>query len=282
MQFINFGEVHLNVTNLERSIQFWHDIVGMTIRKTGTIAELGTSERTLIVLHPAAKKSKAKGYSGLYHVAIHFETETDLAQLLLRLESKGWPTAPTDHIVAKSVYVNDPDGINIEFAAETYHRVTKEIVSANEFRMVDNKGIIRNPIEPLNVEELYIHLVDSRTNHPFPESGIIGHMNLHQPKLQEAYDFYKRLLFTPHVLIPGQVWGDLGAGGITTHRIAVNLWAGANAPKTPENMAGLKYYTLKYKTNSQLQEVIANFATAEKTSDGYFIEDLGGNKILIS
>ncbi|HVM89056.1 MAG TPA: VOC family protein [Puia sp.] len=281
MQNINFGEAHLSVTNIQRSIHFWRDIVGMQVRKAGDSIEVGTSARTLIVLHQDATKPKQRGYSGLYHVAIHLETEKDLAQLLLRLTKKGWRTAPTDHIVAKSVYVDDPDGITIEFAVETMHRVTKEIVSEKDFKFIDDNGKLRNPIEPLDVQELYTHLEDDNTEHPFPETAIIGHYNLHQPVLDASYDFYKKMDFIPHVKIDGQVWGDLGAGGVTKHRIAVNLWAGPNAPKTPTNMAGLKFMTVKYDTKERLQKVLANFPEAIKTDNGYWLEDLGGNKILI-
>jgi catechol 2,3-dioxygenase len=282
MQYIHFGEVHLSVTNLEKSVQFWTDIIGMKLRKTGETAEVGTSARTLFVLHPGANITKQKGYSGLYHIAIHVETEAELAQLFLRLKKKGWPMAPTDHIVAKSIYVDDPDEINIELAVETPQRITEEIISVNDFKVVDNNGHLRNPIEPLNISELLMALKDKRDDFPFPESAVIGHMNLHQPRLLEAYEFYKKMDFIPHVLVERQNWGDLGAGGISTHRIAVNLWAGHNAPKTPDSMAGLKYFTLKYDTHERLQKVLAHFPAAEKKEQGYLLEDVGGNKILIS
>jgi catechol 2,3-dioxygenase len=282
MQYIHFGEVHVRVTNLEQSVRFWTDIVGMQLRKRGETAEVGTSARTLLVLHPAATTAKRKGYSGLYHIAIHVETEAELAQLFRRLESKGWPMAPTDHIVAKSLYVNDPDEINIEFAVETPQRIVKEVISEDDFKVVDTNGHLRRPIEPLDVSELLVAVKDNRSDLPFPESAVIGHMNLHQPRLKDAYDFYRKMDFVPHVFIRSQSWGDLGAGGDTTHRIAVNLWAGINAPKTPETMAGLQYFTLKYDTIERLNKVLAQFPTAEKTEKGYYLEDPGGNKILIS
>jgi catechol 2,3-dioxygenase len=281
MQNINFGEVHLNVTNIEESVRFWTDIVGMKINRSGETTEVGTSSRTLLVLHPGAKISKQKGFSGLYHIAIHVETEAELAHLFLRLNSKGWPMAPTDHVVAKSLYVDDPDNINIEFSVETPQRIAKELITENNFMVEDNKGHLRHPIEQLNINELVMTANDKKDDLPFPKSAIIGHMNLHQPELIDSYDFYKKLDFIPHVLISGQNWGDLGAGGISTHRIAVNLWAGLNAPPTPEYMAGLKYFTLKYDTKQQIQKVLAHFPKTEKNEKGYFLKDPGGNKILI-
>lgn len=282
MQFINFGPVHLSVTDLERSIHFWLDIVGMEIRNNGIPIEVGTSKRTLVFLHPDAKVPKRKGYSGLYHVAIHVPTERELAQQLLRLVNKGWRVAPTDHIIAKSLYLDDPDGINIEFAVETPQRVVRIVKSDNNFQVIDDKGNLKNPIEPLDVKELYTHLVDDSAEHPFPENAIVGHFNLHQPNLNTAYDFYKKLAFTEHVIVPGQGWGDLGAGGVVDHRIAVNVWAGVNAPRTPEGMAGLKFLTMKYDTSERLSNVLSNFPNAEKTEEGFLIQDPAGNRILLS
>ncbi|MBN8824311.1 MULTISPECIES: VOC family protein [unclassified Spirosoma] len=282
MDFITFGAVHLNVTDISRSINFWRDVVGMQVRSTGETTEIGTAQRTLVVLHPGSKTPYRKGFSGLYHAAIHLPTETDLAQLLVRLATKGWDVAPTDHIIAKSLYVDDPDGINLEFAVETPQRVVEFNATENGVQIVDNQGRFRKPIEPLDVQELLSHLTDKNPERAFPDGAIVGHMNLHVPHLQTAYDFYTRIGFSRHVLIPRQGWGDLGAGGAVDHRIAVNVWAGMNAPKAPEGTAGLRYFTLKYDSQERLSKALSNSTNSQKTPDGYFLEDPAGNKFLIA
>jgi len=282
MEYLTFGPVHLNVTNLEKSIHFWRDIVGMQVISSGNPTEVGTSERSLIVLHPDATSHYMKGHSGLYHVAIHLPGEKELAQLLVRLLKKGWKVGPTDHIIAKSVYANDPDGINIEFAFETPNRVVDYRITEDEMKVIDDKGQLRSPIEPLNVQELLTHLDGDNSEHPFPDKSIIGHMNLHVPDLQEAYDFYKQIGFKEHFLLPRQGWGDLGAGGIVEHRIAVNVWAGLNAPKPPAGTAGLKYFTLKHESLERLNRALTNLTNTVATHDGYFLEDPAGNGIVLS
>ena len=283
MEFITFGPAHLNVTDLEKSIHFYRDIVGMQVRKSGNPTEVGTSERTLFVLHPEAKTPFIRrGYSGLYHVAIHLPGEKELAQLYVRLAKENWKVGPTDHIIAKSLYVNDPDGILIEFAFETPNRVVKYKISDNDFKVIDNNGNLRNPIEPLDVQELLSNLNGDSSEHPFPAKAIVGHYNLHVGNLQSAYDFYKKIGFTEHVKIPGQGWGDLGAGGPVDHRIAVNIWSGVNAPKAPEGAAGLRYMILKYDSKQRLTKALDNVSNTVATSEGLLIEDPAGNKILMT
>ena len=282
MEFVTFGPVHLSVTNLEKSIHFWRDIVGMQVLNSSYPVELGTSERSLIALHPDATTHYKKGHSGLYHVAIHLPGEKELAQLLVRLVKRGWKIGPTDHIIAKSVYANDPDGINIEFAVETPNRVVEYKITEDEMKVIDDKGRLRSPIEPLDVQELLSHLDGDTGEHPFADQAIIGHINLHMPNLQNAYDFYKKVGFKEHFLFPRQGWGDLGAGGIVDHRIAVNVWAGLNAPKAPEGTAGLKYFTLKHDSRERLNKALANFPNTVAMNEGYFLEDPAGNGILLS
>jgi len=196
MEYITFGPVHLNVTNLNKSIEFWINVVGMQVRKEGNPTEIGTSERTLIMLHPDAETPYKKGYSSIYHLAIHLPSESELARLLLRLMKSGWKISPVDHIIAKSIYANDPDGISIEFAFETPERVRSYEIMEDGLKVIDNEGRLKSPVEALDVQSVLNHLTDYNTNHPFPNETIVGHMNLHVGNLQTAYDFYKKLGFT--------------------------------------------------------------------------------------
>jgi len=283
MEFITFGPAHLNVTDLERSLHFYRDILGMQVRKTGIPAEVGTSERTLVVLHPNAKTPFLRGgYSGLYHVAIHLPSEKELAQLYVRLTKKKWKAGATDHIIAKSIYVNDPDGILFELAFETPQRVVEYRITDKELTAIDDKGQLRKMVEPLDLNELLSQLHDDYSEHPFPDKAIVGHFNLHVGDLQAAYAFYKGIGFTEHFNFPLQGWGDLGAGGITDHRIAVNTWAGVNAPKAPEGTAGLGYAILKYDSKERLSKAVDTISNVEKKNEGYFVEDPAGNKLMLT
>jgi catechol 2,3-dioxygenase len=90
--FMTFGPVHLDVIDADRSLGFWKDVVGLHLRGRNEAAlELGTPDETLIVLHPGAVSRPRRGFSGLYHVAIHLPNEVEFARVLARLIKRRWP-----------------------------------------------------------------------------------------------------------------------------------------------------------------------------------------------
>ena len=117
--FITFGLVHLEVRDAERTARFWEVLAGFERRKTdGDSMEVGTADETLLVLHGCAGALYKQGHSGLYHIAIHSPHARDFARLLKRFRDLKYPIAPTDHTLPKAIYLDDPDGINIEFTLE--------------------------------------------------------------------------------------------------------------------------------------------------------------------
>ena len=178
-EFTSFGAVHLNNTSLKKSTQFWTKIGGMKLRKTSdTIAEFGTENKTLIVVHFKAKVPYKKGYSGLYHVAIHVPSKAEFANILYRLIVKNYPFSPIDHTMSKSIYLDDPDGINIEFTLETPERI-KRVITEGGLRMEDTDGTIRAASAHLNIREVLKDLVDKDVTKNTPKDFFIGHLHLY-------------------------------------------------------------------------------------------------------
>lgn len=64
-----------------------------------------------------------RGYSGVFHLAIHLRSEAGLARVLARLRAFSHHFGASDQIIAKSLYLHDPDGIGLEIAFETPERV---------------------------------------------------------------------------------------------------------------------------------------------------------------
>ena len=125
-ELATFGAVHLNITNLERSISFWKDYIGLNVRNVTTeYTELGTDKNTLVVLYPTAKTPFKNGYSGIYHLAIHPSNEGEFARVLARLIAKRYPISPTEHTMSKAIYMEDPDGITVEITLETPERLER-------------------------------------------------------------------------------------------------------------------------------------------------------------
>jgi len=279
LELASFGAVHLNVTNLQNSLTFWEEIGGMKIRSLdNTIAEIGTTQTTLVVLHNEAKMPFQAGYSGLYHFAIHVSNEHEFAQIVHNLLSKGYPFSPVDHVMSKSVYLKDPDGINIEFALETPERF-KRVIATDGLMIEDAEGKLRPASDLLAVNELLQKLSNPSKKLLLSKDTKIGHFHFYAKNVEQTNLFYQNLGFLQFNYLPQFLYADLGAGGHYQHRIALNSWHGINKPSAPSYFAGLKYFELIYQSPSKLQEVLKTI-NARTISDREVV-DPSGNKILL-
>ena len=61
-ELATFGPVHLNVVDVDRSLRFWRDLIGLEIAGQDTgVVRLGTDADTLLVLHPNATSPLGAG-----------------------------------------------------------------------------------------------------------------------------------------------------------------------------------------------------------------------------
>src|SRR5579875_1338929 len=78
-----WGPVHLDVSDLERSLAFWRDLIGLQmLGEHDGAAHLGVEDGELLVLHPGAGHPPRRGHTGLYHLAIHLPSEAEFARIL--------------------------------------------------------------------------------------------------------------------------------------------------------------------------------------------------------
>ncbi|HUO74026.1 MAG TPA: VOC family protein [Solirubrobacteraceae bacterium] len=285
-EFVTFGPVQLNVVDRDRSVAWWRDVAGLQVLEEhdGSV-QLGAGGETLVVLRGDAVSPVRRGYSGLYHLAIYPPSEAELARALARVRQSHELMGATDHAVAKSIYVNDPDGIGLEIAIETPERVrsVRWAETETEPEIVDAQGRWRGGVEPLDVELLLRALTDDDFARPLPPGTKVGHVNLHVPDLSEAYSFYRdRLGFLQSNYAPLVGFGDLSAGIPLTHRIAVNTWQGEGAPPRPAGTAGMDHFTLRFDSRQRLEQVLARLEGVERQGDGYLAHDPAGNAMLLS
>ena len=281
-ELATFGAVHLNVTNLQRSIAFWTENIGMKVRNTtAEFTELGTDKNTLVILYPTAKTPFKNGYSGLYHLAIHPSTEGEFARVLARLIAKRYPISPTDHTMSKAIYMEDPDGITVEITLETPERLERLDFSKGAPKAIDKDGTVRSPSAPLDVQAVLKALPDNDISRPLPDDTKVGHMHLYVSNLEATNDFYLSLGFIQNMALPNLGMYDLSAGGAFKHRIAFNSWQSLNKPQAPEGTAGMRYYTINFDTPERLQKALQHLPSAETQKDGYLVADPAGNKILL-
>lgn len=281
-KFASFGAVHLNITNLEKTTNFWTKIMGMKLRKTSDkSAEFGTEDQTLIVVHQTAKHKFKKGYSGIYHIAIHAPNNEAFASMLYRVAINKYPYSPVDHTMSKSIYLDDPDGINIEFALETPERF-KRVITEGGIGMEGTDGVIRSASDRLDLDEVMKHLVDKDINKVISNDTYVGHIHLYANNVDSSNTFYKQLGFIPFNNIPQFMYADVGAGGPFHHRIAMNSWHGKNRPLAPKDSAGMKHFHIIFHTEEKLNNALKSVSSYEKTENGYWLIDPTGNTLLLT
>ncbi len=258
-----YGAVHLNVTDLERSLVFWRDLIGMVelgdgesgAVRLGVKGEPDEPGKELVVLHPGATRPVQRGYSALYHLAIHMPSEAEFARILARLFAARYPNAPTDHVTHWATYLDDPDGINVEIAFETIDRVGEIDIVGGRPLIIDSQGRRHDMTEPLGLEEVFSHREDEDLNGPLPPGTRIGHIHLYVGDLDAARTFYEEIGFSPHMNADGIGFADLSLGGTFPHRIAVNVWQGIGAPQAPEGTAGMRYFELDDPRGGEVREL---------------------------
>ena len=279
---ITFGAVHLNNTNLNAATEFWTKVAGMKLRNaTNELAEFGSENKTLVVVHQTATAPFREGYSGLYHFAIHAPNKIEFARMIQRLIVNNYSFSAIDHTMSKSIYLRDPDSVLVEFTLETPERF-KRIISENGLYMEDTDGTLRGASDALNVHEQLKALPDKHSSVPIHKETKIGHIHFYAAQLDKTNEFYKKLGFTQFNYLEQYKYADVGAGGAYKHRVAMNSWHGINKPFAPEGNAGLRYCNLVFESDLQLNEALGKVVHYEKKANGYWLTDPSGNKLCLS
>jgi catechol 2,3-dioxygenase len=115
------GHVHLKVSDLERSLAFYHELLGFEItQRYGSQAVFISAggyhhHIGLNTWHSKGAGPAPVNVPGLYHTAILYPTRKDLAVILKRLLEAKYPlTGASDHGVSEALYLDDPDGNGVE------------------------------------------------------------------------------------------------------------------------------------------------------------------------
>lgn len=133
---VRIGHVHLKVADLERSLTFYHGVLGFEItqRMGGQAAFLSAGgyhhHIGLNTWESAGGMPPPPGTTGLYHTAILYPTRARLADALRRVMRAGIPLeGAADHGVSEALYLRDPDDNGVELywdrASEHWPRDTK-------------------------------------------------------------------------------------------------------------------------------------------------------------
>jgi len=115
------GHVHLKVSDLERSIQFYQDALGMTLtQRFGSQAAFMSwggyhHHLGLNTWQSKGGSPPARGTTGLFHFAVLFSDRANWLSAVERVTELGIAIeGAADHGVSEAFYFRDPDGNGIE------------------------------------------------------------------------------------------------------------------------------------------------------------------------
>jgi len=145
------GHVHMKVSDLERSIRFYSDVLGFEVRQRmgNEAAFLGAGKYHH---HVGLNTWESKGGSpppasstGLYHVAFRYPNRAALAAALRRLVKLSISLeGAADHGVSEALYLRDPDGNGVELYYDRPRQVWP----------MDANGGLQMYTKPLDLEDL--------------------------------------------------------------------------------------------------------------------------------
>ena len=281
------GHVHHTVADLDRQVEFYQEVVGLALHwREGATAGLGVGNEDLLRLTEVRSARRYRGTTGLYHFAILLPERRELARAIGRLFTLRYPNYPTDHIMTKTTYLDDPEGNNIELYTESPEDGTMTIVNGiPEARRAD--GNLSDGREPLDVEALFRELApDDRLDEPMPPDTKMGHFHMYVGDLDKSMHFYHDVLgFDNMGMTRSFRMGMVSAGGYH-HHIGFNTWVGEGAPPPPPDALGLRYFSFVLPNKTELERVVERIQQAgiviEQTENGLRVRDPSQNGVVLT
>ena len=281
------GFVHLKVANLDNQLAFYQQVLGLRLHwKDGKSAGLGAGGGDLVRLTQIQNGKRYRGVTGIYHFAILFPNRRELARAISRLFAQGWQNYPTDHIMTKTTYLDDPEGNNIELYCETPEDGIFEVRNG-EIYARHTDGRWSDGREPLDLEALFSHLKeDDPLDQPVPPEVHMGHFHLFVANMDQTRSFYHDLLgFDDMGTARSFRMGMVSAGGYH-HHIGYNTWQGEGAPPAPPDALGLKNISFILPDHAAWDQLLARIEEIElpynQTDEGILVSDPAQNSVLFT
>ena len=250
------GAVSLQISDLDRSIEYYQGVLGMHVleRTTGraSLGVRGATPLAYLVEKAAVAPVPRRGRFGLYHFAILLPDRVALGRFAAHVLRLGFRPGMADHAVSEALYLNDPDGLGIEVYSDrprgswTYRG--DELVMTTE---------------PLDVGGL-IKAGEGNEWDGVPDGTTMGHVHLHVGDLATADAFYYRALGFDKTVwsYPGALF--FSAGGYH-HHLGTNTWS--PGPSAGADEARLLEWELVVPERGQTNDV------AERLRTGGYVVD---------
>jgi len=272
---LRLGAVHLTVTDLDRSVAFYQDAIGLRLhRRQDPVAVMGAGREDLVVLVEEQTARRAGRHAGLYHFALLVPDRAEFARALQRLAVTRTPIdGASDHGISEAIYLPDPDGNGIEIAADRPREVWPDL------------STIGRP-QPLDLYGLLGTLGDAEPVRHADAGTIVGHVHLHVNEIAPARRFYEEVIgFDAMTALPNAVFVSVAG---YHHHLAFNTWRGAGIPAAPDPriVAGLRHWTILLDGEEQRQAVRGRLEAAgvaiEEQPDGLLVHDPAGIPLVLA
>jgi catechol 2,3-dioxygenase len=286
---MKIGNVGLNITDLQRSLDFYEKILGFKVvsrvsderallsvdDNSSHLVELlkvkanGNNNDTFDPLVAAARRA------GLYHFAVLLPERNHLADMLQNLRvnrDQVYFDGFADHLVSESIYIRDPDFIGIEIYKD--RPMTEWNWDGNRIEMATI---------PLNTNDLLRESTDKGWK-GMPTKTTIGHVHLHVRDLSKATEFYHEILgLNLTATIPDAAFF---AGGKYHHHIGANTWLGTDIMPASPQTVGLNHFSIELPSKEEFQRLVKQLSRYGKgvialSEIAGFTHDMDGIKIQV-
>ncbi|WP_066520769.1 VOC family protein [Curtobacterium ammoniigenes] len=272
------GAVTLRVADLDAMTAYYRDAVTLQVLdQRGDATVLGRAGTPLVVLeHAPELRHAGPRDAGLFHTAILFPTQEDLAAAVYSVASR-YPTSFTgsaDHLVSKAFYFTDIEGNGVELYWDRARTEWSWVHGRVEMATLalDPNAFLRE------------HLTEAAITKAHAAGALVGHVHLSVGDIATARHFYvDELGFATTVELGPQAL-FVSAGGYH-HHMAMNTWRSAGAGRRQQTL-GLGLVRIALPTQDDLgalDERLRHYGVATR-NDGATLafEDPWNNRIEVA
>jgi catechol 2,3-dioxygenase len=245
---LTLGAVDLAVTDLDRSVGFYRDSLGLDVnRREDPVAAMGVDGQDLVVLTEVPRARRPGRTAGLYHFALLHPSRRELARALRRLAVTGTPIqGAADHGVSEAIYLPDPDANGIELYSDRPRDQWPPPESPGDKIGMYTIG--------LDLDSLLATTGDEDVM-PRSDPGLVmGHLHLHVGDLARGNAFYRDVVGFDEMVNFGGTAEFVSAGGYH-HHLGYNVWRGEGVPAPPPDTIGLRRWTVVLPERSDVDAV---------------------------
>ncbi|WP_370634423.1 VOC family protein [Actinotalea sp. Marseille-Q4924] len=265
-QAADVDAVTLHVGDLGAMTDYYRDALGLVTLAEGRAARreghaeeqggetsgrgevvLGRRGRPVLVLrHTPGLPQPSRRQAGLFHTAVLFDDQRDLAATVLTAARHPRSTyvGSADHLVSEAFYFTDPEGNGIEL----YRDRPRETWTRGPGSRVLMDSLWLDPQEYLRA-----HVDEAAVTGLTDAAAKVGHVHLQVGDLATARDFYVETLgFDVAAEMPGALF--VAVGGYH-HHLAMNTWNSAGAGPRASTL-GLGDVTITVPTRADLDAAV--------------------------